>query len=199
MSGFLETAIDEVTLARARAGDRDAQAAIYSAYARLVFTLARRMVQSPEVADEIMQDTFVEVIRKLDTYRGDAPLGAWIRKIAVNKSLMHLRSAWKRYAMPLAPEGEDRLVPQPEPGPGRATRAQAQIDLEAALDTLSPTARAVVWLHDVEGYTHVEIGRMMSRTTSFSKSQLARAHQRLRARLQPSDETESCMQVLSNC
>lgn len=199
MSGFLETAVDEVTLARARAGDRDAQAVIYTAYARLVYTLARRMVQSPEVADEIMQDTFVEVIRKLDTFRGDAPLGAWIRKIAVNKSLMHLRSAWRRYAMPMAPEGEDRLVPQPDPGPGRATPAQAQIDLEAALDTLSPTARTVVWLHDVEGYTHVEIARMMSRTTSFSKSQLARAHKRLRARLLSNDETESCMQVLSNC
>ena len=143
MSGFLDSAVDEVTLARARAGDRTAQAAIYSAYRRLVYTLARRMVHSPEVADEILQDTFVEVIRKLDTFRGEAPLGAWIRKIAVNKSLMYLRSGWKRYATPLAPEGEDRLVPQPDPGPGRATRAQAQIDLEAALDTLSPTARAV--------------------------------------------------------
>jgi RNA polymerase sigma-70 factor (ECF subfamily) len=57
------------------------------------------------------------------------------------------------------------------------------MDLEAALESLSETSRAVVWLHDVEGYTHEEIASMMGRTASFSKSQLARAHARLRRRL----------------
>ncbi len=199
MSGFLDTTTDEITLARARAGDREAQAGVYRSYSGLVYTLAYRMVQSPDVADEILQDTFVEVIRKIDTFRGDAPLGAWIRRIAVNKCLMHLRSAWNRYALPLAPNAED-LVPGPSaPGPGRATRAQAQLDIETALAALGPTARAVVWLHDVEGYTHAEIGRLMSRTASFSKSQLARAHRKLRAELDMSDENDPCMQVLSNC
>ena len=62
------------------------------------------------------------------------------------------------------------------------------MDLEAALDTLSPTARTVVWLHDVEGFTHAEIGGMMNRSSSFSKSQLARARKRLRERLAPARE-----------
>ena len=65
------------------------------------------------------------------------------------------------------------------------------MDLEAALDLLSPTARAVVWLHDVEGYTHKEIAEMMNKTRSFSKSQLARAHKRLRERLGPSIQPDA--------
>jgi RNA polymerase sigma-70 factor (ECF subfamily) len=64
--------------------------------------------------------------------------------------------------------------------PIRREDAALRMDLEAALDRLSPTSRAVVWLHDVEGYTHEEIAGMKDRTVSFSKSQLARAHARLR-------------------
>jgi DNA-directed RNA polymerase specialized sigma24 family protein len=74
-----------------------------------------------------------------------------------------------------------------------------QLDLEYALAELSATSRAVVWLHDVEGYTHKEIGQMMDKTTSFSKSQLARAHERLRGLLDDQlleDEKHVCMSAL---
>ena len=83
-----------------------------------------------------------------------------------------------------------------------AAGSHDQIALERALDELSDTARIVVWLHDVEGHTHGEIGRMMGRTASFSKSQLARAHDRLRSLLQGSEEeseTELCTPVLKTC
>ena len=69
------------------------------------------------------------------------------------------------------------------PTPVAATtqpQSLAPVELEAALDRLSPVARSVLWLHEVEGYTHQEIGEMMGKTASFSKSQLSRAHQRLR-------------------
>jgi DNA-directed RNA polymerase specialized sigma24 family protein len=72
------------------------------------------------------------------------------------------------------------------------SRVPDRVDLEAALEAMSPTARAVVWLHDVEGYTHDEIATLMDKSTSFSKSQLARAHLRLRALLAPEREAGSC-------
>ena len=86
--------------------------------------------------------------------------------------------------------------------PAQAPRAEHQIALESALAKLSDTARVVVWLHDVEGYTHKEIGAMMGRTTSFSKSQLARAHKRLRILLEgenPEDGERSCTPALKTC
>ncbi|HEY3517224.1 MAG TPA: sigma factor-like helix-turn-helix DNA-binding protein, partial [Gammaproteobacteria bacterium] len=82
------------------------------------------------------------------------------------------------------------------------TQVAAQADLERALAMLSPLTRTVVWLHDVEGYTHAEIGRLMGRTTSFSKSQLARAHERLRELLEgaePRVETSLCTPELKTC
>ena len=88
---------------------------------------------------------------------------------------------------------------------GVGTVAQAldeQVALERAVDELPDTARVVVWLHDVEGYTHKEIGQMMGYTASFSKSQLARAHERLRVLLQGEQEesgTELCTPVLKTC
>jgi RNA polymerase sigma-70 factor (ECF subfamily) len=69
----------------------------------------------------------------------------------------------------------------------------AAVDLERALAQLGDTARVVVWLHDVEGYTHAEIGALLGGTASLSKSQLARAHQRLRELLEPGGVTASCM------
>ena len=162
-------------VAAAAAGDARAQEAIYRAYCDAVYALASRVLGRPELAEEILQDTFVEVLRHLRTFRGDAPLGAWIRSIAVNKCLMHFRSAWVRYSR----SGEEMwdLLQQTRDG---APGVQAGRDLEDAFKHLTPTARSVVWLYDVEGYTHREIGALMGKTTSFSKSQLARAHKRLR-------------------
>ena len=69
------------------------------------------------------------------------------------------------------------------------------MDVERALSSLSPTARAVVWLFEVEGYSHDEIGRAFGRSASFSKSQLARAHRRLRAWFEPAVETPACTSI----
>ena len=96
------------------------------------------------------------------------------------------------------------------PRPGQAASSPAtssgtlddQMALERALDQVADVARAVVWLHDVEGYTHAEIGRLMGRTASFSKSQLARAHERLRVLLEGpkvESETNLCTPELKTC
>jgi RNA polymerase sigma factor (sigma-70 family) len=177
------------TLARARRGDRDAHAELYTLFAGPVFTLARRMLVSKALAEDVLQETFVEVICKIDGFRGEAEVGTWIKRIAINKCLMHVRSSWvsRRVSSDEEPAGEQR------------GSALEQVALERALDQVPDVARAVVWLHDVEGYTHAEIGRLMGRTASFSKSQLARAHERLRALLEGpgvGSETDLCTTVL---
>jgi RNA polymerase sigma-70 factor (ECF subfamily) len=110
---------------------------------------------------------------------------------------MHLRSPWHRgvrWMEGLTP-AESAAVPA-----GVAAAASGQLmDVERALARLGDTARAVVWLHDVEGYTHAEIGALLGGTASFSKSQLARAHLRLRELLEPDGVETSCMPVSTNC
>lgn len=188
--------LDSTVLARAQHGDRNAHAEIYGLFSTSVFTLARRMLASRALAEDVLQDTFVEVIRKVGTYRGDAEFGFWVKRIAINKCLMHLRSSWVSRR---TDDGDDKVALLPT----KAAGIDDQIALERALDELSDTARIVVWLHDVEGHTHGEIGRMMGRTASFSKSQLARAHERLRLLLGGAPEkggtNELCTPVLKTC
>jgi RNA polymerase sigma-70 factor (ECF subfamily) len=172
----MATPIPEVepsVIAAACAGDRRAHAELYERFAPLVYTLARRMLVSPALAEDVLQETFVEVLSKIETFRGESGFGFWVRRIAVNKCLMQLRSSW------VSRRSADEPPEQAASDHG-AERLESQAALEVAFADLSPVARAVVWLHDVEGYTHREIAESMGKTTSFSKSQLARAHERLR-------------------
>jgi RNA polymerase sigma-70 factor (ECF subfamily) len=178
---------------RAREGDRAAHAELYSVFGGPVFTLARRMLASRALAEDVLQETFVEVICNIDRFRGDAEVGTWIKRIAINKCLMHVRSSW------VSRRGPELEEPAAE---HRSGAVDDQMALERALDSVPDVARAVVWLHDVEGYTHAEIGRLMGRTTSFSKSQLARAHERLRGLLEGKEaenETSLCTPELKTC
>ena len=192
--------IDENVLKRARDGDRQAHAELYRAYAAMVYTVAYRMLGSKSSAEDVVQDSFVDVIRKAGDFRGDGDIRGWIKRIAINKSLSHLRSPWVSRRSKHQDVEQEPSTGKPD---GGSTTLNHQQDLEQALAALPPTSRAVVWLHDVEGYTHEEIGRLMSRSTSFSKSQLARAYRQLRDLLQPEDQpadsergTEPCLGVL---
>jgi len=187
--------VDPAIVAEAQQGDTSAQGRLYESFAPMVYTLARRMLVSPALAEDVLQETFVEVLRKLHTFRGESGVGFWVRRIAVNKCLMYLRSAW--HSRRVDTEAIESLYP-----PAQTPQAEHQVALEHALATLTDTSRTVVWLHDVEGYTHKEIGTMMGRTTSFSKSQLARAHKRLRTLLQgehPEDGGKPCTPALKSC
>jgi RNA polymerase sigma-70 factor (ECF subfamily) len=160
----------ETVVARARTGDPAALEALYRAYEVPVYHLARRICRTAEDAEDVLQETFFEVCRSIGRYREEGSLWGWIRTIAASKALMRLRRNKYRDTDEL----HDEVV-----GSRREDTA-LRMDLEAALERLSETSRAVVWLHDVEGYTHEEIAGMMGKTASFSKSQLARAHVRLR-------------------
>ncbi len=156
-------------VARAQAGDFGALEHLYRAYAAGVYTLARRLTKTAEDAEDVLQETFLEVCRSIGRWRGDGSLWGWVRTIAASKALMRYRREKVRAA--------DELD---ETASGRGDDVPLRLDLEAALERLPERTRAVVWLHDVEGYTHEEIAEMMGMTASFSKSQLARAHQKLR-------------------
>ena len=187
--------VDSTTVADARRGDRAAHGRLYDALAPMVYTLARRMLVSPALAEDVLQETFVEVLRKLETFRGESGIGFWVRRIAVNKCLMYLRSGW--HSRRVDTEALESLCP-----PAQTPQAEHQVALERALAAIPDTSRTVVWLHDVEGYTHKAIGAMMGRTTSFSKSQLARAHKRLRILLEgeiPEDGGQPCTPALKTC
>ena len=187
--------VDPAIVAGAQRGDRAAHGRLFEVYSPMVYTLARRILISEALAEDALQETFVEVIRKIQAYRGDADVGFWIRRIAINKCLMHLRSSWTSRRVDI----DVTDTPCPRSGGQQVDR---QIALESALAKLSATARTVVWLHDVEGYTHKEIAGFMGRTTSFSKSQLARAHGRLRGYLEgdpAEDGSRLCTPVLKTC
>ena len=162
-------AVPDVLVARAKAGDEAALEALFRAFETPVYNLARRMLKTVEDAEDVVQETFLEVVKSIRQYRGEGHLWGWIRRIAATKALMRIRREQLRATEPLDDE------------PGKlGMHVGANLDLERAFEHLSDTSRSVVWLHDVEGYTHEEIAELMGKSVSFSKSQLARAHTRLR-------------------
>jgi RNA polymerase sigma factor (sigma-70 family) len=183
--------LDSSTILAAQSGDEHAHAAIYSHYAPRLYTLIYRLVPRRAHAEDLLQDVFIEVLRSIATYSANGSFGGWLRAIAVNKSLMLMRSPWHR-SMLWIDESPEQLRDANGVVVSIDGACDTQRDLEVALRHLTPTARAVVWLHDVEGYTHGEIAHSLGRTTSFSKSQLARAHERLRELLINDTETLSC-------
>ncbi len=182
-------------LAGARAGDERAQALLYAAVAPGAFAIIRRLAGGRAQAEDLFQDTMMTVYQRLAEFRGEAPIGAWVRQIAVTKCLMYLRSPWHRARLNLdvtpvdGAAAYERLLPS-TPAPLAET-----VDVERALASLSPTARAVVWLFEVEGYSHDEIARSFGKSVSFSKSQLARAHVRLREWFEPNVDRQPCTPI----
>jgi RNA polymerase sigma-70 factor (ECF subfamily) len=168
MSKFADIQIDPAIVKRAARGDVRAHEILYRAFATPVYSLCLRFTRVPAHAEDLVQETFIEVLRSIKQFRGEAAIGSWIRRIAVTKALMFLRSAWTSRSQSLA-DGWDDMTPGE--------------DLDAALANLPTVSRVVVWLHDVEGFTHKEIAAAMGKTESFSKSQLSRAYQRLRPML----------------
>jgi RNA polymerase sigma factor (sigma-70 family) len=200
MSAFAGIEVTAEVLSAACGGDTRAQETIYRSFQRPVYSLIRRLISRPAIADELFQETFIEVLRSLRSYSGEGAFGGWVRAIAVNKCLMYLRSPWHRsFAYLDADENEpiaDTLI---DAASGPDVQVQASADVGHAMASLPPLTRTVVWLHDVEGYTHGEIARLMGRTVSFSKSQLARAHQRLRELLDPKSESLPCTHLSTIC
>jgi RNA polymerase sigma-70 factor (ECF subfamily) len=203
MSKFADIQIDPGIVKRAARGDAKAHEIIYRAYSPPVYSVCLRFTRVPAQAEDLLQETFIEVIRNIAKFRGEAPLGIWIRRVAVSKALMFLRSAWHKRGQSLDDDWEE-VMPVSTVGHGNPAQPEQAIDLDAALGNLPAVSRAVVWLHDVEGYTHKEIAELLGKSESFSKSQLSRAYQKLRPMLDAElDRTKSASalqgSVLGNC
>ncbi|HEY5642217.1 MAG TPA: sigma-70 family RNA polymerase sigma factor [Woeseiaceae bacterium] len=182
MSKFADIQIDPAIIKRAVRGDVRAHEILYRAFATPVYSLCLRFTRVPAHAEDLVQETFIEVMRSIKQFRGEAAIGTWIRRIAVTKALMFLRSAWTARSQSLADDWDD-MTPGDAASHGISRHPDDALDLDAALANLPAVSRVVVWLHDVEGFTHKEIAAAMGKTESFSKSQLSRAYQRLRPML----------------
>jgi RNA polymerase sigma-70 factor (ECF subfamily) len=172
----IEVSADE--LAAARAGDPAARSALFTRVAPATLAIIRRLVRHTAMAEDLLQDTLIAMFEHLGEFRGEAPFGVWVRRIAVSRCLMAFRSPWHRAPVALETWTEDTRAATESDG-----RTADLIDLDRALARLSPVTRTVVWLYDVEGWSHDEIAQAFERTASFSKSQLARGHARLRTEL----------------
>ena len=190
MSKFADIQIDKAIIKRAARGDARAHEILYRAFATPVYSLCLRFTRVPANAEDLMQETFIEIMRSIKNFRGEAAVGSWIRRIAVTKSLMFLRSAWTSRSQALA-EGFDDMTAGDNLSHGISRHPDDAMDLDAALANLSDVSRSVVWLHDVEGFTHKEIAAFMGKSESFSKSQLSRAYQRLKPMLEVAQQPVS--------
>jgi RNA polymerase sigma-70 factor (ECF subfamily) len=159
-------------VALARDGDRDAFERLYRRHVARIRGLARRMA-GLEVADDLTQDIFVRAWQKLGSYRGESQFGTWLYRLAVNVIIEDRRKAGAR---PRILDDEDTMKSLPV----AAADGVAAIDIASAVDRLPEGARQVFVLHDVEGYKHREIGRLVGITTGTSKGQLHRARLVLR-------------------
>lgn len=162
----------------AQSGDPDAFEAVYRAHAGRVYALCLRMSGDPAEARELLQDVFVHAWEKLGTWRGKAAFGTWLHRLAVNVILMKWRERGRRGADDEGGDAVDRL-------PARLAQAESRLDLEAAVAALPPGCRQVLVLHDIEGYEHAEIGKLMGIAEGTSKAHLFRARRLLREVLEP--------------
>lgn len=170
-------------LARAQAGDHSAFAQIYSIHKRRIYSLCLRMVGNVTEAEDLTQEAFLQLHRKVATFRGDSAFSTWLHRLAVNVVLMQLRK--KGLSLTSLDEA---MEPTPEEGPGRSfgapdltlTGAIDRMALENAVADLPAGYRLIFILHDVEGFEHNEIATMLDCSIGNSKSQLHKARLRLR-------------------
>ena len=173
-------------LAQAQAGDHRAFAQLYSLHKKRIYSLCMRMVGNTAEAEDMTQETFLQLHRKIDTFRGDSAFSTWLHRLAINVVLMHLR----KKGLSLI-SMDEAMEPDPKGSPGRGFGARdlslaGSIDrmaLERAVGNLPAGYRLVFVLHDIEGYEHHEIASMLDCSVGNSKSQLHKARLTLREAL----------------
>jgi RNA polymerase sigma-70 factor (ECF subfamily) len=165
-------------IARARLGDEAAERALYDAHVDRVYWLAYRMSGRHDLAQDFTQDAFIRAFERLDDFRGDAAFGAWMRTIATSVVLNGLRKQ-KRFNQREAVLDEASMVPVA----ARHAEPDLKERLAEAIDALPEGCRITFVMHDVEGFTHEEIGSALGTTAGTSKAQLSRARAKLRIAL----------------
>ena len=167
---------------RAQQGDADAFAALFHAHKARIYSLCLRMTSNTAEAEDLTQDAFLQVFRKLPTFRGDSALSTWLYRIAVNTVLMHFRKkTLRQFSLDQPYEQEGKLVRR-EYGSrdGRLASSADRISLTQAIKELPDGYRTIFLLHEVDGYEHREIAELLDCSVGNSKSQLHKAKLRIR-------------------
>jgi RNA polymerase sigma-70 factor, ECF subfamily len=164
---------------RASGGDMQAFEELYRRHNRRVYSLCLRMTQNIEEAEDLAQETFIQLFRKVSGFRGDSAFTTWLHRLTVNQILMHFR---KRKARDEKTTDDGEVPEQTVSGTEDSAKMPVvdRIALGKAMAQLPPGYRAVFILHDVEGHEHGEISRMLGCSVGTSKSQLHKARMKLR-------------------
>jgi RNA polymerase sigma-70 factor (ECF subfamily) len=169
---------DQITVQRAIGGDERALRQLWMENAPHIDAVVLRLCGDRDLAADVAQEVWIQIFRALPSYRGDSQFGTWAHRIAVNRTLNALRKV-RRIAKVEIDVEEDTAAASDDPGTDIERSFVAQ-SIDQAVQQLSPGARTVFLLHDVEGYTHEEIARELGITTGGSKSQLFKARAKLR-------------------
>ncbi len=163
----------------ARSGDGAAQESLYSLFKRRIFAVAWRHARDGAEAEDLLQDIFVKVLTHLDDVRDASTFPAWVHRIAVNTCYSHLRQV-RAQGGPAVSLDDVQAAAADAPAEAQESAGDLRRPLEDAMKALPAGLRSVFVLHDVQGYKHEEIARMMGCTAGTSKSQLFKARLRLR-------------------
>jgi RNA polymerase sigma factor (sigma-70 family) len=161
---------------RCRAGERGAHFRVYQLYKRAMYNTAYRITGNSDEAEDVLQEAFVSAFRSLGSYRGDAPFGAWLKRIVINKAITSINQRrWERL-----PEDDRWDLPDAEE-PDSLEAFPASVDqVRAAMEALPDGYRIVLSLYLLEGYDHAEIGEILGISESTSKSQFNRSKKKLK-------------------
>jgi len=175
---------------RAKNGDPDAFSFLYALHKRRVYTLTLRMLGNVSEAEDMTQEAFLHLFRKLGSFRGESAFSTWLHRLTVNLVLMHLRKkGLQLVSLEETINSNEEDAPKRDFG-ARDSQLAGSVDrvaLERAIAALPPGYRMVFLLHDVEGFEHNEIAAMLECSTGNSKSQLHKARLKLRELLSSSD------------
>jgi RNA polymerase sigma-70 factor, ECF subfamily len=170
---------------RCRDGDASAFEELYRQYSGRLYNLTLRMAGSKQEAEDLLQDVFLHAYRKLGSFRGDSSLGTWLYRLGVNQCLDYLRGRQAKMSQATDSLDEEGAAELAAPTPA-APIAVNRLDLERAIGQLPQGCRAAFLLHDVEGFEHNEVAKILGVSEGTSKSQVHKARAKLRALLSPS-------------
>ena len=170
---------DAAIVRRAIEGDERAMRLLWNQHAPHVDAIVRRLTADADLAQDVAQEVWIQIFRALPSWRGDAKFSTWVHRVAVNRTLNALRQSRRQLLMETTIEDDSAIVEQD------SERSMLAQTIEEATKQLSPGARTVFLLHDVEGYTHEEIATELGITSGGSKSQLFKARAKLRRLLAP--------------
>ena len=174
--------VPEENVRLAAAGDLNAFEDIYRTYHRRVYSRCLRMTRNVSEAEDLTQDVFVQLFRKLKTFRGESSFSTWLHRMTVNAVLMHFRKPVVKSEQTTY-DSDDQYETLSGRQMAGTFSVVDRISLDEALAKLAPGYRAVFILHDVEGYEHSQIGEILGCSVGTSKSQLHKARLRLRTLL----------------